>query len=154
MQSVLCMPAVTLSCWLWHISGESHLLCISLGGTGRKRWCSGEPQRAPHWKTGYFWHYNPLSTEKRGRPKRLREMLKPREESSSRAWSIIQILGTNHQDQDPCLKTVPASGPRPVLQHTSTHPPVHQYCCEPYQHEMQQSKKVVRSALFAYPDLS
>lgn len=92
--------------------------------------------------------------EKGGTPKRHSELLKPREESGSRAWSIIQIPGTNNQDRDSCLKTVPASGMRSMLQHTSTHPPAHQYCCEPHQHEMLQSKKVTRSTLFAYPDLS
>lgn len=36
--------------------------------------------------------------KKRGRPKRLKELLKPREESGSRAQGIIQISGANTPD--------------------------------------------------------
>lgn len=48
-QSILCVPAVTFSCRLWHINigGESHLLCISLGGTGRKRYFTEESHKKP-----------------------------------------------------------------------------------------------------------
>lgn len=106
-QRMFCTPAV-FSHQLWHISigGESHLLCMSLGGTGKNKYFSEQSQRDPSWKTGYFGYYNPVPVERGDWPQRLREMLKSIEESSSRACSIIQTSGTTNQDQDPCLKTI------------------------------------------------
>lgn len=47
-QNILCTPAAFLLPWRISPGGESHLLCISLGGTGRKTCFTGESHKEAH----------------------------------------------------------------------------------------------------------
>lgn len=47
-QNILCTPAAFLLPWHISTGGESHLLCISLGGTGRKTHFTEESHKEAH----------------------------------------------------------------------------------------------------------